>query len=185
MKKLLITFFTLFLLCQNPVQAAEDPPILVNIHGSACRPGLYQQPGGAFAVMVFCEDAQGSYIGVVCPAAGECSSRIMPNGDTRYSKWEMDNRFWQDQPWADDVNSFAWLPDGKSLLVATNAIYGSGAVYRLFLEDRKAEQILPIEGAASLKEPSHGYAIDSIDGYKIMYLAGPEYGSPFPFEVAR
>src|SRR5262249_19834685 len=60
---------------------------------------LFQQAKGPFAVMLFNEFALGNHIGVIYygqmanPADG---------------KWWISQRFWQAQPWNEDVTSFAW-----------------------------------------------------------------------------
>jgi hypothetical protein len=115
-----------------PVHLAGSAPIRdsapVGTYPKVCKHGLYQQPkGGPFAAMVFCDDAVGSHLGVVCYAPGsQCDER----------PWSLDNRFWQDTAWANDVTAFAWDPSGRCLYVSTDEIYGAGDVFVLDLVKR-------------------------------------------------
>lgn len=137
---------------------------VVKTFPKGCRPGLYHQPNGPFTVMVFCEDALGSYIAVICQDAGKCENFRRPNDD--HGPWELDDRIWQAKPWAADVLSFAWSADGKSLYVSTSQIYGTGGLFQLDLERRTAHQILPSNKPASSEDPGPGYLIVSIDENK-------------------
>ncbi len=103
---------------------------VVQTYPKVCHPGLYGQPnGGAFAVLVFCDDAAGTHIGVVCRSPGErCDS----------APWSLDDRFWQQSAWASDVTGFAWDPTGACLYVSTSEVYGSGELYILKLASRSA-----------------------------------------------
>ncbi len=103
----------------------------VQITGPVCKPGVHQQPQGPFALYVFCDDALGTNIAVFLRDLGAPLS----------GPYDLGRRFWQGQKWAYDVTSYAWLPDGK-LLVATSAIYGTGAVYVLELESQKSKVAL-------------------------------------------
>src|ERR1700676_973030 len=95
-----------------------------SISGLSCKGGLHAQPGGPFGVYVFCDDALGTNIAVFYPQLGE----------PRYEKWTLTRRFWQDGQWSADVSALGWVPGRNLLVVATSAIYGTGAVYLLNLE---------------------------------------------------
>jgi hypothetical protein len=86
-------------------------------------------------VILFCDDAAGSHIGVVCYEPG-CES----SGETP-GPWQLYDRFWQEDKWASDVTAFAWDPNGQCLYVSTSGIYGSGDMYALNLVTRHAVQI--------------------------------------------
>jgi hypothetical protein len=112
------------------VQAGE----LIDLGPQKCKPGLHFQPNGPFAVILFCEDALGSHLGVVYYS----NMGVPLNG-----KWSLTDRFWQKSAWGADVTSLAWDSTGKDLFVSTSAIYGSGAVYRLDLLNREAKKLFP------------------------------------------
>ena len=82
-----------------------------------------------YVVEVFCEDALGSYIGIV-----RRSTMGVP-GD---GAWDLADRYWQEEAWAADVRSIAWIHSGKSLLVSTSNIYGAGAIFLLDLDARSS-----------------------------------------------
>lgn len=101
-----------------------------------CKPGIHEQPNGPFAVMLFCEDALGSHLGVIY-------YKTMSN--PVYESWSLTDRFWQQQEWGADVTGFAWDDTGKYLFVSTSPIYGSGAVYALDLGARSSHRLFPNE----------------------------------------
>ena len=106
---------------------------LVTAH--PCEPGLYRQPdGGPFAAILFCDDALGSNLGLVCYAGAPCNR----------PPWDVTNRFWQGPKWAADVTAFAWDPNNTCLYVSSEAVYGEGDVYALDLPNRVVT-VLPLE----------------------------------------
>ena len=129
--------------------------------GRPCQHGLHHQPNGPFAVILFCEDALGDYIGVVYyDLLGK------PNAAPFSSRWMHDNRLWQEPIWASDVTSFAWEPSGSRLYVATSDIYGSGGLYELNLKTRKAKQLAPKGKKVSGSDPGPGYVITELNKEK-------------------
>jgi hypothetical protein len=104
-----------------------------------CKPGLYRQPRGPFATLLFCEDAQGSYIGVI----------YLDNAGSAKDGWPLASRFWQEPEWASDVTAFAWSDDRQSLFVSTQGVYGAVGVFRLKLPERRAIRLFPTESLAS------------------------------------
>lgn len=168
--KNILYIITLIILGASSVIATESP-IAQKISGQKCNHGLLQQPNGPFAVTVFCEDALGTYIGVICYAAGKCERSEYPDGSIRFEGWALNNRFWQEKIWASDVDSIAWSPNKKSLFVATGRIYGSGSLYQLDLEKRKVKQLLPIKSETSTSNPGPGYSIINLsnDGRTLSY----------------
>lgn len=54
-------------------------------------------------------------------------------------KWKINDRFWQDETWASDVNDILWGLSGEYLYVATSNIYGDGKLFQLGLRERKAD----------------------------------------------
>jgi len=95
---------------------------------------IFTQPNGPFALIIFDDQF---------PVAGIIYYDIM--GDPIRGAWKIDSRFWQEQEWADDINSFIWSPSGKYIYVATDITYGSGNLYRLDLLQKKYEKIFPTE----------------------------------------
>ena len=100
---------------------------------TTCTGGAVKAPTGPFAVWVFCEDALGTHIGVVyADHMGAPSDRA----------WGINDRFWQEGPWASDVQTFAWSQDGTTLFVSTGAVYGSSTLYQLDVHDRKVYELI-------------------------------------------
>jgi len=164
---------------QEPSHAKnQSQNLLLSVRGRDCHHGLHHQPNGPFAVLVFCEDAIGTYIALVCYDADGCEKAEYPDGVTRFEGWENADRVWQENPWTSDVDSIAWSPDGKSLFVATSEIYGAGGLYQLNLEARKSVQLLPANKKVSLDATGPGYSIVSIsgDGRDLSYRLGEQEG---------
>lgn len=157
---------------QEPAQSKSlSQALVISVRGRDCHHGLHHQPNGPFAVIVFCEDAAGTFVALVCYDANGCEKGVLPDGTTRFEGWENDNRVWQENPWTSDVDSIAWSPDGKSLFIATSEIYGSGGLYQLDLEARKFSQLLPANKKVSLDATGPGYTIVSVskDGRELRY----------------
>lgn len=133
-----------------------------NVSGKECKHGLVKQPNSPFAIMVFCEDALGSYMGLVCYDAGKCDRENMA--------WKLADRMWQQAYWASDVSSLVWSENHRFLYVATNPIYGSGGVFQLDLAQRKARQLLP-DSKVSVSTPGPGYILTSLsdNGLSLAY----------------
>jgi hypothetical protein len=118
----------------------DDSPSVVVAYPRKCAQGLYRQPGGAFAAILFCDDAAGSSLGVVCYSGSVCAQ----------SPWQLSSRFWQEERWARDVTAFGWDPDGTCLYISTSEIYGQGDVYALDLPKQKATPIpIKVQGVVA------------------------------------
>lgn len=137
----------IFLLCYCNISIASNNEYFPQIKEKS--PVIYKQPNGPFAVMFFCEYAQGNYLSVFY------YDRI---ADPKYSRlhdhitWTNSNRFWQNDNWSSDINNFAWSPSGKYLYVASSNIYGDGGFYELDLFGRNSTCIYPTdEDLAKLK----------------------------------
>jgi hypothetical protein len=130
---------------------------------------MYQQPGGGpFAVMLFCDDALGSNLGVICYAGHPCTR----------PPWDVVNRFWQEPRWATDVTAFAWHPNKACVYVSSSEIYGEGDVYALDLPDRLVTT-LPLKTTGKLA-PGHRYntTLTRIDDEGRMLEYAVEYFDP-------
>jgi hypothetical protein len=112
-------------------KATEKPLTVVDLHTNGCVNSTAHQPNGPFVVMIFCEKGFGFYIAVICYDPGSCENIRTPSGVTNFKAWSYSNRIWQEPLWASDVDSFAWLPDGMGLVVATRPEYGSGGIFSL------------------------------------------------------
>ena len=122
-----------FLLAAAPSSAQAGEVIILD--PGKCRHGLFFQPNGPFAVMLFCEDALGSHLGVIY-------YKIM--GVPLKGEWSLTDRFWQQEDWGAGVTAFAWDSAGKYLFVSTSAISGTGYyVYRLDLINREVKRLFP------------------------------------------
>jgi hypothetical protein len=175
----LTTAFTIFphlLLLASFSPAADSMPRKNEIwihQKDGCNQGMYKQPNGPMALILFCEDALGTYIGLVyydspgAPVPLNFYKRLSEaEKETYYKVWSLDNRMWQDPIWASDVTSYAWGPDGTKLYVATSGIYGSGALYELDLVRKKYKQVAPTGCMTKLDKPGPGYVIMRMDKEK-------------------
>ena len=63
----------------------------------------------------------------------------------------LENRFWYDKSWGDDVDSYYHDSEKNKLYVATSSAYGIGGVYELDLREIKQRMIFP-ESKKKLKE---------------------------------
>jgi hypothetical protein len=117
----------------SPAAATDSSPWTVIPHPKKCVQGLYRQPMGAFAAMLFCDDAAGSTLAVICYSGNVCDQ----------APWRWASRFWQEELWARDVTGFGWDPDGKCLYVSTSGVYGDGGLFALDLPGKKATPIAP------------------------------------------
>jgi hypothetical protein len=111
---------------------AEESTYLIKITTDYrdCPHGLHRQPSnGPFSIYIFCDDAMGTNIGIIHTEPG-----------SRY--WPLHDRFWQEEKWALDINSFAWSPSLNFAYVTTNFIYGDGRAFKLNLRYRIAEEIV-------------------------------------------
>lgn len=171
MKKILV----IITLIMSIASISYADSLVTEVYPSKCVHGIHQQPNGPFAAAVFCDDASGTHMAIMCYAAGVCQKSEYPDG-TRFDGWALDNRFWQTSTWGSDVTNFVWSQDNKYLFVATNSIYGSGGLYQLDLERRIEKQLLPIDKSASSSSPSSGYSIISLskDGKSLTYKAENE-----------
>jgi hypothetical protein len=117
-----------------------------------CPAGIHHQPNGPFAVVLFCEEALGTYLAVVYIEPMGAPST--PNG-----KWGLNDRYWHDAEWGADVTGFRWSKDVTRLSVSTSSIYGSGGFFELDLQVRTAKQRLPKGPPVSISNPGPGYDI--------------------------
>ena len=105
-------------------------------------------------VMVFRDDALGTTIGVV--------ATDLPKSNDLEAGWLQERRFWQEKAWCINVTSLGWSEDGRYLFVATSDIYGSGNIYQLDLEKRRAAVIFPVKRDATLEGHCWSTHIDAI-----------------------
>lgn len=123
------------ILCPDFLATAFQATHVTQIQEDVCRSQVSHKQLSApqhtspYVVEVFCEGALGSYIGIV-----RRSTMGVP-GD---GAWDLADRYWQEEAWAANVESIAWIHDGKSLLVSTSNIYGSGAIFLLDLDARSS-----------------------------------------------
>jgi hypothetical protein len=192
MKNLLKVSIVFFLIFQHSIlsfAAATDiqDKQMWTHRKDGCDRGLYKQPKGPMALLLFCEDALGTYIGLVyydhmgSPVPYDFFLKLSQAEKDNYFKvWSLDNRMWQEPLWASDVTSYAWGPDGTKLYIATSEIYGAGALYELDLIRKKYKQIAPADRVAKLNAPGPGYIITQIDkdSNKLFYVVDPQGDVP-------
>ena len=99
---------------------------VVDVSSVVCVPGTHHQPGGVFAVQVFCDAGLATNIAVFLAHM----ARPLEGG------YGLIRRYWQGEAWGRDVTSFAWVGTGDILFVATAGIDGQGGVWRLDLRER-------------------------------------------------
>ena len=122
------------------VSAPLSAQNIIEVIPRVCSPNIHEQPNGPFALHVFCGDASRTNVAV-----------FLTKLDNRLSgKYGLGRRYWLGEPWASDVTTYAWLEDGKHMLVATSYIYGTGSVYLLDLETQQFEVKKPIPNGACL-----------------------------------
>jgi len=126
----------LLVIATSPAHAQD----VVNIGAPACKPGAHEPSQGPFGLFVFCDDALGTNVALY----------VKDLGVPIAGPYDLGKRFWQGQKWSYDATSYAWLKDGR-LLLATSAVYGSGAVYLLDPETQKAKVVVdPQKGGCVL-----------------------------------
>jgi hypothetical protein len=139
--------------------ATDKSPWTVAAHPKKCVGGLHRQPaGGEFAAILFCDDAAGSSLGVVCYSGNACDQQ----------PWQLANRFWQDESWARDVTGFGWDPDGRCLYVSTSETYGDGRLFALDLRTKTATPVvakLHGQPATSSRPSTEIIAVNPAKGY--------------------
>jgi hypothetical protein len=112
--------------------ASADLNQVTEIGAEVCKAGKVRIAKTPFEVDFFCEDALGSYIGIVyrgimgTPAAGA---------------WSIKDRYWQVKDWSVGVESILPVNGGNSLLVSTSSIHGNGGVYLLRLKERRWKKV--------------------------------------------
>ena len=111
---------------------AVDGVRIHSVYPAGCKDGLVKAERGPFAAWLFCEDALASHLGVMY--ADHMAAPVD-------GAWGISDRFWQERPWASDVQTFAWSADGEQLFVSTGAIYGTSSLYRLDLGQRQAVRL--------------------------------------------
>jgi hypothetical protein len=140
---IICTVIFLFIAVMGP-SLASDNSLIINVFGSQCKHGLYQQPSnGAFSVFVFCDDALGTNIGIILTERGAGPGPTPMSETKEWLYWDTVNRFWQDRKWAADVMNFAWSPSFRYLYVATSEIYGDGGFFKIDLRERTFERLIP------------------------------------------
>ncbi len=138
MKYIIATLLVLY----SSVASADIEPVLIS--PKYCKGGPHLQPSGLFAIYIFCDDALGTNIAVY----------LNKLGAPLREKYDLGKRFWQGEKWSYDVTSYAWLNDENHLLVATSAIYGSGSLYLLDLENQKSKVLFHTDGIIEIKKIS-------------------------------
>jgi hypothetical protein len=147
---------------------------------------MYKQPNGPMSLILFCDAALGTNIGLVYYDSPEAPVSLhfynkltQAEKEAYYKIWSLANRMWQEPIWASDVTSYAWGPDGTKLYVATSGIYGSGALYELDLIRKKYKQIAPT-GRVALDAPGPGYVITRMDKEKsrLSYVLHDQWDVP-------
>lgn len=162
--------FTLMILVWVMATTISGPSLAAPVSrvsfDAQCVGGLHEQPQRVFSVFTFCDSALGIHIAVLLQDL---------DGPFDVQKWGPTNRAWQDHQWASDVTSFAWDPSGHFLFVATSAVYGTGAVYRLDLAKRTYAPVFQIEEldealvrkeSLAIRAETHDAIVESMDAAK-------------------
>lgn len=128
-------FLILILAVASSMPAVAEQGVTL-ASGRHCSHGLHLQPDGPFAVMLFCEDALGSHLGVIY------YGNI---GVPLEGMWALTDRFWQEPAWGAEVTAFVWDSKNELLLVSKSGIYANASVYRLELKNRRSSKLFPVE----------------------------------------
>lgn len=94
---------------------------------------VLQLPESPFTIMVVNEHALGLYASIHYTGA-------MTNPEE--GQWRIWERAWSSKDWGASIASFCWRPSEETLYVATECVYGSCAIYRLSLREKKSELVL-------------------------------------------
>ena len=149
------SIFFIILLAHSFCYANPQP---IQIFPLVCEAGEYLQPNGDFSLYVFCDDGTGTNIAVI--ARNIDSPKFVSSEDYCSS------RFWQEDTWSRDVNSFAWLNQSE-LLISTSGIYGNSSVYILDLY-KKTYKIV-------YQNPGANIVVNGIQGTEILIeFEGPD-----------
>ena len=169
MLRVVLTILAILVAATASAETSEsNSDRVLQLFPAKCRPGLHHQPGGPFAVLIFCENALGSHIGVVY-----YDNLANPFVDS----WGLTDRFWQQPAWAADVDSLAWSPDGKFLYVATGEVYGTGGLFALDLRTRTWRRIEPPGSPDSTTDSGIGFHILGVDPEAGVLRYSPGAGS--------
>jgi hypothetical protein len=135
-----------------------------NSKASPCKPGVYRQPKGPFAVVLFCEESLGSHLSLLYldPLGGRANR---PSG-----LWTINDRYWHQPDWGADVTGFAWSTDGR-LFVSSNNVYGQGSLYEVNPMQRTAKRLLPEKLGQGQVGP--GYILYGVDSQKSLLRISP------------
>ncbi|HDH04691.1 MAG TPA: hypothetical protein ENH01_03115 [Nitrospirae bacterium] len=146
---LLVLFSTLLLYAQQGFSFENK---IVNVSGKGCKHGIEKLHDSPYAVLVFCEDALGSYLSIIY------LDKMMAPID---GAWSLDNRYWQHDFWSRDVTSYYFDSLNTLLFISTSEIYGEGGIYRLDLKNKKFKKLT----ASTLKD-GKVYQIQTVDRKK-------------------
>lgn len=135
-----------------------------------CKEGVNKQPGGPFALYIFCDDALATNVAVF----------LSDMHNPLRGPYLLTKRFWQNEEWSADVSDILWLSDGKHLLIATSPIYGTGEIYKLDLENRKYISIYKYTGESEVC----AVHISEIDSNKISVNITDCDGKGNEFEIS-
>lgn len=140
---------------ENPVLKLQvGKPVDVQLLNRATW--FFPDPTRRSGVIVFCDDGQGTTVGVV-------ATDLRWEANDAEDGWRQERRFWQEKDWSLNVTNFGWSEDGLYLFIATCDIYGSGNVYQLDMVKRKSSVLFSPEMDDSLKGHCWSSRIDAID----------------------
>lgn len=112
-----------------------------------------KNPDSPFTLMLTCEDALGSYLGVLY--TGQMSLPAV-------KAWKIDYRYWVADEWNSSPTSFVWL-DANRIAVATDEVASDPGVYVVDLLGKKSKKV----AAHSTKKPfTKSFKIISFDPNK-------------------
>jgi len=154
------------------VRAGETVLSSWNKKASPCKPGVYRQPKGPFAVVLYCEESLGNYLSVLYldPLGGRA--------DRVTGHWTIGDRYWHQPEWGSDVTGFAWSTDGR-LFVSSNNVYGEGGLYEVNPIQRLAKRLLP-KTLDKGQRTGPGYVLYGVDSQKSLLRISP--GGEYSFK---
>ena len=139
MKKCISLILYLFLIFSiNPAFGDDSFSTTEKMRGEKlsgnCSHGLHPLKNSPYSLYISCEGALGNYLGIIL------SAKWSKHGN---KVWDIGNRYWFENGWGKDVDSYIYDTTSKRLYIATSSYYGLGGIYRLNIKDKSSTLIYP------------------------------------------
>jgi hypothetical protein len=101
------------------------------ISAKHCESGSYAQPGGDYALQIYCDDGLATNVAV----------QLLRMNAPMLGAYSLTRRSWHGGDWAGDITSYLWGRNKDKLYIATSPYNGTGNVYELNLPEQKSRLI--------------------------------------------